>query len=133
MKFFGIRPLFLCSVFGLQALLGSNSASALKASSLFDSPPAGKDGSCDSRDVDNMVTEALTLAVNSISALDTLLGPSIPFNSQNEIIANNAIALWGITWSKTWFTNKISIKSGTDTLGTARGQSANIGPIKQSN
>ncbi|KAK2756455.1 hypothetical protein FQN54_005348 [Arachnomyces sp. PD_36] len=83
--------------------------------------PSGNGGSCDGRDVDMMVTEAATLAQNAINAIDTLLGSDIPYNSQNERIANNALAHWGIEWSKTWFTNKISVKSGTDTLSTAQG------------
>lgn len=126
MKFLGIRPLFLCSVFGLQALLGSNAAWAFTASKLFDSPPKGKDGNCDSRDVDMMVTEAATLAQNAINALDTLLADDVKLNTENKILANTALSLWGIEWNKPWFKDLIKIKSGSDTLSTAKGSSLNI-------
>jgi hypothetical protein len=120
MKFLGARPFFLCSVFALQALLGSNPAWALKASSLFESPASGKDGNCDGKDVDMMVTEALTLAENSINAIDTLLKTPIEYNDENKILAKTAKALWGVDWEKPWFKKVINIKD-TSTLSTAKG------------
>jgi hypothetical protein len=120
MKFLGIRSLFLCSVFGLQSLLWSTPIKALKASDLFDSPPSGIDGSCDSKDVDTMVTEAVTLALNAIYAIETLLTPHLSYSGENELLANTATAYWGIRWSKSRFKNRITIKSGTDTLETAK-------------
>lgn len=134
MKCLGIRPLFLCLVFGLQGLLlWTTSVGALKASSIFDSPPSGKDGSCASKDVDTMVTEAVTLAQNAITALDILLAPDIPYNDKNEILANTAMTYWGIRWSKSWFRKTINIKSGTDTLGAAKSWSSNILPLETRN
>lgn len=94
MMVFEIGPLFLCSVFGLQALLGSSAAWGLTASTLFDSPPAGEDGSCDPRDVGVITSEAPKLVQNAINAIDTSLEDETGFDTENEILANTPLAPW---------------------------------------
>lgn len=73
-----------------------------------------------------MVTEAATLAQNSINAIDTLLSDDIPSNTANKIIADTALSHWGIKYAKKWFKNQLELKDGSDTLTTAKGWYLNV-------
>ena len=70
----------------------------VKADNIFHTIPKAKDGTCDGKDVDTMLHEAITLNNKAISAIDTLLKDGgISYFGDEGRLAQIAAAQLGVT------------------------------------
>lgn len=70
----------------------------VKADNIFHTIPKAKDGTCDGKDIDTMLHEAITLNNKAISAIDTLLKDGgISYFGDEGRLAQIAAAQLGVT------------------------------------
>ena len=96
-------PLLIMKLLSFASVLASVSVlfvdpvlSEIKATTVFETIPEGKDGSCSGRDLDTMVHEAITLNDKAIGALDSINDPNGFSLREKGHTAQMAIAMWGV-------------------------------------
>ena len=98
MKFFKLGSV-LASV-GLSLFTGLALAD-ITASSIFETIPSGKGGSCEGMDINTMVNDAARLNTRAIQVLEMLIRHGFKKGSQDEQFAWMAWAIWGISFFNT--------------------------------
>lgn len=100
-------------------------AASSKAGGVFTTIPSPQAGNCNGYDVDTMISDAKTLAQNSIDAINTLLNQGflgLAYSESTELLVHTASVNWGIKYT-TLIPGRIRINSGLNTLTTAKGES----------
>ncbi|KAJ5162030.1 hypothetical protein N7492_007422 [Penicillium capsulatum] len=78
-------------------LLSQWALADVKATDIFETIPSGQDGTCEGKDVDMMVQEAITLNTKAINALDTLLSKDqFSWFGKEASLGWGAEAMWGM-------------------------------------
>lgn len=107
------------------SLTHATPAAPSKAGGVFTTIPTPQKGNCDGYDVDTMISDAKTLAQNSINAINTLSGGGflgLTYSESTHTLAQTAYVNWGVTYT-TLIPGRIRIRTGLDTMSTAKGQS----------